>query len=80
MDYSVEWFKKGQICGRKFADWKFIQQVQVRDPQRKEEIFQLFRGLRIKVQGGWFKKHELDLFQAELDSIEEKIGEAIRLP
>jgi hypothetical protein len=70
MDYSKEWFKKGQ--------WRFSQQNQVRDPVKKEEIFQMFKSLRIKVRNGGFEKPDLELFQSELDAIEDKIKDAIR--
>jgi hypothetical protein len=78
MDYSKEWFKKGQICGEKFTEWRFSQQNQVRDPVKKEEIFQMFKSLRIKVRNGGFEKPDLELFQSELDAIEDKIKDAIR--
>lgn len=78
MDYAKEWFKKGQICGQRFTQWRFSQQDQVRDPLKKEEIFQLFKALRIKVRNGGFEKPDLELFQLELDAIDEKIKDAIR--
>ena len=78
MDYSKEWFKHGQTCGEKFNNWRFNQQHQIRNVEKREEIFQMFKALRVKVKNGTFKKTESEVFLLELGAIEEKIKDGIR--
>jgi hypothetical protein len=77
MDPNFEWFKNGQKLGKMFVDWRFIKSRFVHDPTVQDEIYDMFKHLRIKLKRGEIGKENMHLIRAEMQLIEDRINEAV---